>query len=256
MDTIIYYELNMNEENTPHKKNEDEIFDVINSNMTRGRWLETIKWIYPEFINIVKQLKVWHIVASIWCWYKELEKDIATQVPWIKIYGIDLEDFNPSNNIPVSKQNLLNGIQLEKNTTFAYSFFTLQYLPEPLNVVQQVYDQLNKGGVAILHMWPKGIMDHTIGKYINKHNKNGEIRRESITKENTPWLKELPGDYIIIHKKKWWQNIKLPITKAKKIHKIVVTDGVNKYPNDNGHLMYSIDFDDMNTSTRDSWLHH
>ncbi len=256
MDIIIYYQLDTNKEETNSLKTEDQVFDVINSTMTRERWLEKIKWIYPEFINIVKQLKHWHIVAGIWCWKKELEKDIATQVPWIKIYGIDLKDFNPSDKIPVSKQNLLNGIQLQKNTGFAYSFFTLQYLPEPLNVVQQVYDQLSKGGVAILHMWPRGIMDHTIGKYINKHNKDGEIRRESVTRENTENLTWLPGDYIVIHKKKWWQNIQLPITRAKKIHKIVVKDNVHEYPNDNGDLMYSIDFDEIKTSARDSWLRH
>lgn len=253
-DVVIYYLLEDEPIDNISEKTDtnSQIFDIIKSDMTRNRWLEKIQKTYPKFMDIVNQLKKWYKVVSIWCWEKKVEEDILEKHPEIEIYGIDLKDFNPESKIPVLEQDLLEWIHLPKKTSFVYSFYTLQYLPNPLKTVEEIYDQLPNGAVAILHMWPKGIFDPEIGKYINKHNK--EVHREKTNKEELEdWY--IPGDYIIIHKNKWWEKIKLPVTKAKKLHKIATTDGRYIYENNNWNLMFSIDFDEIGTTIRDQELH-
>ncbi len=229
-----------------------QIFDVINSTMTRQRWLNKIADTYKKFEDIVNQLKKWYKVVGIWCWKKQTEEDILKLHPEIEIYGIDLKDFNPESKIKVLEQNLLKWIQLPEKTAFVYSFYTLQYLPNPLRIIKEIYKQLPSGGIAVLHMWPIGIFDANIGKYINEQiDNNDKIRRERTTEKDVSW-DWLPGDYLIIRKSKnKEEKINLPITKARKIEKIGVIDRDSKvHINNNGELMFSIEIDEIETEAK------
>lgn len=230
----------------------DQIFDVINSTMTRKRWLNEIIDTYKKFGDIVSQLKKWYKIVGIWCWKKQTEEDIIKLHPEIEIYGIDLKDFNPESKIKVLEQNLLKWIQLPEKTALVYSFYTLQYLPNPLKIVKEIYEQLPGSAIAVLHMWPIGIFDANIGEYINKHIDNKDkIRRERTTEKDVNW-DWLPGDYLIIRKSKnKEEKINLPITKSRKLEKIGVIDKDNQVNiNGNGDLMFSIEIDELETEDR------
>jgi hypothetical protein len=254
---MVYLKLDGDEESLgTHKVDaiNEQVFDVINSDMTRSRTLEDILWALPNFKQIIDQLKPGMKIVGIWCGDKNTEKDIKKLHPEVEIYGIDIKDTGPVPWVNFLQQNLLKNITLPPQTKIAYSFYTLQYLPNPLKTVQEVYNQLAVWWVAILHMWPLGIIDSEIGIYINKHNDPKKIFHFQPDPKDIDTTKYNLGDYIIVHKRKEnTEPINMPLTKSYKLDKIGVkwTDG-NVYTNINGDLMYHINIDTIKTDARDT----
>jgi len=244
---LLYIDGSDNFEKLSHEeKRNHQIFDVLNSTMTRSRWLEDILWQFPQFQKILDQLNPKTVITEIGCGKLETLKDIRDSHPSIKSYGIDIIEQNPVEGIEFLKQDLLKEINIPKDTNIVFSTYAFPYTYTAFERISDIYNQLQPGSLAILNMGVDGLLSKDLINYINTHN-DPEILRCKTTTKKEIHPKYRPSHYIIMHKKKD-KEIDLPIVRVNKLARLKLKMPDGKYQRvKNADLMFHFDVDTIET---------
>lgn len=134
-----------------------------------------------------------------------------------KTYGIDIYSPNIQNPKTIFiKQDLLHWLHLPEAADRIYSRYTMQYVPNAFEIIQQAYAQTKINGIWMFHMWP--IMLNGEGKEIMPM--SGELVNTIVSKNKSCNMRvfrthsnsesDIPGQFFTYEKKDENTSIRLP----------------------------------------------
>lgn len=204
------------------QKDESPSNTLIFTVMTRNRSTVELKEknaFFHGHIMTLKNMPTNPVVVEIGTWewvaIEEVHDYLSPLKP--KTYGIDI--YSPSVKNPKTifiKQDLINWLHLPEPADRIYSRYTMQYVPNAFEIIQQSYEQTKPNGIAMFHMGP--IMQNKEGKItmplsnelVNEMIKNNRSCNLRIFKTHPNRDGDIPWQFITYEKKDKNTSIRLP----------------------------------------------
>lgn len=169
--------INVNTEDPKSYSNYDTE-SIVNSDMTRERWLEDIVWRFPILKEFFDSLVEGEKVMEIWSWSGKLGKDLIDKYK-IKYRWVDLVSpkyLDKKNHILRDLKRNLDGFPQE-TVDLILSFFSTQYLPNALIVSRDAYAMLKPNGIWFINTGVYWSMSEKIKRKMIENNPDWSVMR-------------------------------------------------------------------------------
>ena len=187
--------------------------DLIQTKMTKDRWLKLIKNTHPIFFKYFlekyksKENKIQNICeigSGEWVLLNEIVRKY-------KISATGIDAVHPKNKSLYTQHTLdirhFDKIPVENNDII--SLYTLMYAPNSLFGIETIFQKMSIWSEARLDLWPIDLYSEALIEYLKKNNKDNNIRffEELIAKQGKEEQKNL---VIYLNKKSNHDSIHIP----------------------------------------------